>query len=210
MPTPASAHIDVSAALALPGVKAVITGATCPPWRDGAIEGGEGGGDYADIAVNVMARDKALYEGHAVAAVAATTLAQAQCGRSRPSIVDYDVLSRCSTSTAAMAPGCAAARRTPLFTEGLDEAADGASNVAQRLVQARGWRPTRPASPRRTWSWRATFHTPTRAPGLHRTARLRRPRRGQDGKACSGTARRAHFDDRTNVGADPQHARRRT
>src|SRR5580704_16484340 len=36
-------------------------------------EAGEGGGDLRDLSLNVMARGKALYEGHAVAAVAATS-----------------------------------------------------------------------------------------------------------------------------------------
>ena len=65
--------IDVSDALALPGVFAAICGADFP---GGGIEGevgGEGGGTLSDVAKNVMARDKVLYHGHAVAAVAAAT-----------------------------------------------------------------------------------------------------------------------------------------
>ena len=54
--------IDVSKALALPGVKAVVT-------RDDFKEGDP---DLRDVLRNVMARDKVLYEGHAVAGVAAT------------------------------------------------------------------------------------------------------------------------------------------
>ncbi|MDZ7826581.1 MAG: hypothetical protein U5R48_11830 [Gammaproteobacteria bacterium] len=70
--------IDADEALAMPGVKAVVTGADFPPVAGGDIEGGEGGGDYADLACNVMARDKVLYHGHAVAAIAATSLAVAR------------------------------------------------------------------------------------------------------------------------------------
>ena len=65
--------IDVSDALALPGVFAAISGADFP---GGGIEGevgGEGGGTLSDVAKNVMARDKVLYHGHTVAAVAAAT-----------------------------------------------------------------------------------------------------------------------------------------
>jgi Aerobic-type carbon monoxide dehydrogenase, large subunit CoxL/CutL homologs len=47
--------IDVSKALALPGVKAVVT-------RDDFKEGDP---DLRDVLRNVMARDKVLYEGHA-------------------------------------------------------------------------------------------------------------------------------------------------
>ena len=62
--------IKADAALAAPGVKAVVTGADFPQ-AAGAIEGGEGGGDFADLAGNVIARGKVRYHGHAVAAVAA-------------------------------------------------------------------------------------------------------------------------------------------
>src|SRR6185295_3940294 len=53
--------IDISKAEKLPGVKAVIT-------RDDFKEPPS---ELRDVWVNVMAREKALYEGHAVAAVAA-------------------------------------------------------------------------------------------------------------------------------------------
>ena len=77
--------IDVSAALALDGVKAVITGRDFPDVASEAAEGGEGANDFRDLAMNVMARDKALYHGHAVAAVAATTarIAEEACKRDR-------------------------------------------------------------------------------------------------------------------------------
>src|SRR4029450_12582775 len=65
--------IDVSDALAMDGVKAVITGRDLPDVASEAGEGGEGATDFRDLAHNVMARGKALYHGHAVAAVAATT-----------------------------------------------------------------------------------------------------------------------------------------
>src|SRR5512143_3083563 len=63
--------IDVSKAKALPGVKAVVTGADFPDLASEMLEGGEAAANLRDLAINVMARDKALYEGHAVAAVAA-------------------------------------------------------------------------------------------------------------------------------------------
>ena len=56
--------IDTSKAEKLPGVKAVITSEDIPiTEQNGALK---------DIIVNCMARDRALYDGHAVAAVAAT------------------------------------------------------------------------------------------------------------------------------------------
>ena len=63
--------VDVSKALTMPGVHAAISGADFPSGGSGEI-GGESGGDLADVAKNVMARDKVLYHGHAVAAVAAS------------------------------------------------------------------------------------------------------------------------------------------
>ena len=56
--------IDTSAAEALPGVKAVVTAADFAEQDDTSLR---------DIQENCMARTKVLYDGHAVAAVAATT-----------------------------------------------------------------------------------------------------------------------------------------
>ena len=70
--------VDVFGALALEGVYAAVSGRDFPPVGSGEVLGGEGGGDIADMASNVMARDKALYHGHAIAAVAATSLELAE------------------------------------------------------------------------------------------------------------------------------------
>ena len=82
--------IDTSKALAHPGVKAVITGQDFPALAlDAAfIEVFE---NMQSLARNVMARDKALYKGHAVAAVAATTPHIAEEALALIH-VDYDVL----------------------------------------------------------------------------------------------------------------------
>ena len=61
--------IDTSAALALAGVKAVVTAADFAPQTDPTLR---------DIQDNCMARGTVLYDGHAVAAVAATTAAIAR------------------------------------------------------------------------------------------------------------------------------------
>ena len=63
--------IDASKALALPDVKAVVTGADVPIVKDTLIDYGETMGNARLLAENCLARDKALYKGHAVAAVAA-------------------------------------------------------------------------------------------------------------------------------------------
>src|SRR5271154_5643114 len=64
--------IDATKALAVPGVRAVVTSADFPEIRSEEAFVGEGPLNFRDLSRNVMARDKVLYEGHAVAAVAAT------------------------------------------------------------------------------------------------------------------------------------------
>ncbi len=66
--------INTEKATALAGVVAVVTGADFPDIPRTMIHLGEQQADIRDIAENVMARDKVLYHGHAVAAVAATSL----------------------------------------------------------------------------------------------------------------------------------------
>ena len=65
-------NIDASRARALKGVLAVITAADFPDIKPGTIYPfGETGADAWISAVTVMARDRALWRGHPVAAVAA-------------------------------------------------------------------------------------------------------------------------------------------
>ena len=64
--------IDTSAASALPGVRAVATAADFPVIGQKIVSQGLAGLiNIGDISDNCMARDKAFYDGHAVAAVAA-------------------------------------------------------------------------------------------------------------------------------------------
>ena len=83
--------IDTSRAEALPGVKAVVTGADLPD-HPFAYTGPERlAVNFWHVTRNVMAREKALYEGHAVAAVAAISVSIAN--RALALIdVDYEVL----------------------------------------------------------------------------------------------------------------------
>ena len=62
--------IDVSKAEKLAGVKAVVT-------REDFPDHTNGDGALYDVLYNIMAREKALYEGHAVAASTAATAATA-------------------------------------------------------------------------------------------------------------------------------------
>src|SRR6516225_5760910 len=65
--------IDASKAMALPGVEAVVTGADMPDPGNRIADLGEGSINMAHLSGNTLARGKALYKGHAVAAVAAQT-----------------------------------------------------------------------------------------------------------------------------------------
>ncbi|MBM3941919.1 MAG: xanthine dehydrogenase family protein molybdopterin-binding subunit [SAR202 cluster bacterium] len=94
--------INASRALALPGVVAVVTAADLPAVSAELAEHEEGGNvNYGFYSRNVMAREKALYRGHAVAAVAATSLALAEEALSLID-VDYEVLPPVLTAAEAM------------------------------------------------------------------------------------------------------------
>jgi len=85
-------NIDLSGALAIDGVYAAVCGDDFP-----SVEGAE-----KDIAANVMARGKALYHGHAIAAVAAATPAIANEALEAIK-VEYEVLAPILDVVAAMA-----------------------------------------------------------------------------------------------------------
>ena len=66
--------IDTSKAEALPGVHGVLTFGDMPMLGSAILDLGEGLFDLADVQRNVLADDKVLYVGHAIAAVAADTV----------------------------------------------------------------------------------------------------------------------------------------
>ena len=128
--------IDTRKARALPGVKAIITGADFPELADEEYEAGESASNLRDLALNVMARDKALYNGHALAAVAATSSAVADEALSLIEVV-YEVLPHVVAVEAAMADD-APVLHDKLFTGGLKEKPSKASNIAKRNEIKRG------------------------------------------------------------------------
>jgi CO/xanthine dehydrogenase Mo-binding subunit len=129
-------RIDVGAALELKGVHAVITGSDLPEIPSDRGSAGETMVDYRDLSRNVLARDKVLYHGHAVAAVAATTTRIADEALQRIE-VDYEVLPPVLDVEAAMAPD-APLLHDDLFTSGIEPRPETPSNVAARLLVARG------------------------------------------------------------------------
>ncbi|MEZ5550198.1 MAG: xanthine dehydrogenase family protein molybdopterin-binding subunit [Pseudomonadales bacterium] len=127
--------VDLSGALAIPGVVAAISGADFPAGGTGAL-GGESGGDVGDVAKNVMARDKVLYHGHAVAAVAATSARLAEQALAAIK-VEYQVLPAVLTLDAAMAADAPLLDEN-CFTKNLPEKATKPSNIAAVMTLARG------------------------------------------------------------------------
>ena len=74
----AHAHVrgvHTDRAKALPGVKAVVTGADIATGEDRIVDLGEGAGNVKWMRENILADNKVLYKGHPVAAVAATSQA---------------------------------------------------------------------------------------------------------------------------------------
>ena len=121
--------IDSQRAAAAPGVKAVMTGADLVDFPlDTPVLVGPA--DMRFVSRNVMARDKALYAGHAVAAVAATSAVAAEAALELID-VDYEPLPWVIDVDEAMQPD-APVLHDFLRTQGDDAAADAPTNVASR------------------------------------------------------------------------------
>src|SRR5437870_12787180 len=128
--------IDASKAEALPGVKAVITRDDFGDQPSEFVPAGEMMMNYKDVVRNVMAREKALYEGHAVAAVAATSVAIA---RRALKLIDvkYEVLPHVIDVVEAMRPD-APLLHEDLYTAGVEPKPDRPSNIAKRVEIGHG------------------------------------------------------------------------
>jgi CO/xanthine dehydrogenase Mo-binding subunit len=128
--------IDTAAAESSPGVKAVITAKDLPS-AAGKTLMGEVGFDLGDMSDNLLARDKALYQGHAVAAVAATSPEIARAAAEQIKVT-YETLQPVMTVDQAMAPG-APLLHDDMVTKGQPlPGATGPSNVAMRMELRRG------------------------------------------------------------------------
>jgi CO/xanthine dehydrogenase Mo-binding subunit len=114
--------IDTSKAEKLQGVKAVITSADLPD-----LTNGDRG--MFDMLENCMARGRALYDGHAVAAVAAIDQETARQALKLIK-VDYEILPHVTDVDEAMKPG-APIVQPHIRTTGVDPKPAKASNVSQ-------------------------------------------------------------------------------
>ncbi len=130
----AHAHIrsiDLSRARALPGVKCVIIGADLPEQKFEYIGPERVAVNYWHMTRNVLAREKVLYEGHALAAVAATTQAIAEQAL-RLIEVDYDVLPHVIDVDEAMKSD-APLLFADMITRGVVPAPAHPSNISKRV-----------------------------------------------------------------------------
>jgi CO/xanthine dehydrogenase Mo-binding subunit len=128
--------IDTSKAEKLPGVKAVITAEDFPNIASEEAFVGEGPMNFRDLSRNCIARDKVLYEGHAVAAVAA--ISQAIADEALELIdVQYEVLPHVIDVEEAMKPD-APILHDDLFTANVEPTPTKPSNVSKRVYYAKG------------------------------------------------------------------------
>jgi len=128
--------IDTSKAKAVPGVRAVVTAADFPDIKSEEAFVGEGPMNFRDLALNIMARGKVLYEGHALAAVAATTQEAADAGLAAIE-VQYEVLPFVIDVDDAMKDD-APILHDDLFTAGVNPKPTKASNIAKVVVFKKG------------------------------------------------------------------------
>ncbi|MCA9102356.1 MAG: xanthine dehydrogenase family protein molybdopterin-binding subunit, partial [Planctomycetales bacterium] len=123
--------IDTSAAEMADGVLAVVTGADLPELKDKIAHLGEGSVHLSDLGANCLADDKVYYCGHAVAAVAARTLHQAE--EALPLIkVDYEVLEPVIDTLRAMEPDAPLVHED-VFTDRMGKKDAKPSNVSSYI-----------------------------------------------------------------------------
>ncbi len=128
--------IDTAKAMALPGVKAVITRADFPDVTPDRAFIGAAPANLRDLSRNCMAQGKALYEGHAVAAVAAISPAIAEQALDLIEVA-YEVLPHVMDVEAAMAPD-APLLHDDIFTAGVEPKPTKPSNIAKVVRFAKG------------------------------------------------------------------------
>jgi CO/xanthine dehydrogenase Mo-binding subunit len=124
-------HIDTSKAIAMPGVEAVVTAADFPDPGDRIAELGEGAINVRHLSSNCLARDKVLYKGQAVAAVAAVNGHVAEEAL-KLIAVDYELLPPVIDVRAAMEDD-APLLLDDLITESLGQPTGKHSNIAKHF-----------------------------------------------------------------------------
>ena len=136
----AHAHIrsiDTSAAEALDGVFAVVTFNDFPNVADATLDLGEEVTTLHDLQANILARHKALYKGHAIAAVAANNPHTAEEAVKRIK-VDYEVLPPVMTAPEGMAADAPILHESLRTSELGTTIADKKTNVADHFQHVKG------------------------------------------------------------------------
>ena len=128
--------IDTSKAEALPGVKSVVTAADFPEIPPEEATKGTAPANFCHLSENLMARKKALYDGHAVAAVAATSMAIAKQALKLID-VEYEVLPHVIDVEEAMKPDAPVLHEN-IFTDGVEPKPTTPSNVVKRITFSKG------------------------------------------------------------------------
>lgn len=128
--------IDTSEAEKIPGVFAVVTSKDLSPLESKIAELGEGAVDLHYLTQNVFARDKVLYKGHAVAAVAAKDPHTAELAASKIR-VEYEPLPAVTWCLDAMKPD-APLLLDDLYTDEMGKKADKPSNIAKYIRFEKG------------------------------------------------------------------------
>ena len=129
--------VDTSRAEKLEGVLGIVTHADFTGEADGMVDMGEGAPTSLKwLRDNVLASDKALYRGHAVAGVAAVNPHIAE-EAARLIEVDYEVLTPAITVEQAMADD-APILHSGLKTKELGEETDKVSNIADHFQHKKG------------------------------------------------------------------------
>ena len=123
--------IDTSRAAKLPGVKAVVTAKDFPEQKFEYVGPERVAVNFWHVTRNIMAREKALYEGHAVAAVAAVDAATADEALSLIE-VDYEVLPHVIDPDEAMKED-APLLFEDMITRGVEPAPTKPSNISKKL-----------------------------------------------------------------------------
>jgi len=128
--------IDTSAAEKLTGVKAVVTSKDLPQQKFDYIGPERVAVNFWHVTRNIMAREKALYEGHAVAAVAAISASIAEEAAALIK-VEYEVLPHVIDVDEAMADD-APLLFEDMITRGIEPPPTKPSNISKKLEFAIG------------------------------------------------------------------------
>src|ERR1700732_4839390 len=125
--------INVEKAAKMPGVKAIVTSADLPEAEDKVEQVGEAAMNPRYLSMNILAHQTALYDGHAIVALAATSPHIAEEAL-RLIEVDYEVLPPVMTVDDAMK------KNAPILLPNLrnKEEGDNPTNVASHLQFKRG------------------------------------------------------------------------